>query len=79
MAHAHYVVLFAGLIFGKNPAANDRSRVAAANHAIGYRSTSASTRVERSAAKLFGVSPFLAWGGSIPAALELWLVNYEPQ
>jgi hypothetical protein len=25
MEHAHYVVLFAGLIFGKNPAANDRS------------------------------------------------------
>jgi hypothetical protein len=27
MEHAHYVVLFAGLIFGKNPAANDRSGV----------------------------------------------------
>jgi hypothetical protein len=28
MEHAHYVVLFAGLIFGNNPAANDRSGVA---------------------------------------------------
>jgi hypothetical protein len=27
MEHAHYVVLFAGLIFGKNPAANHRSRM----------------------------------------------------
>jgi hypothetical protein len=28
MEHAHYVVLFAGLIFGNNPAANDRSGAA---------------------------------------------------
>jgi hypothetical protein len=27
MEHAHYMVLFAGLIFGNNPAANDRSGV----------------------------------------------------
>jgi hypothetical protein len=55
MAHAHYVVLFGGLIFGKNPAANHRSGVTAANRAIEYRSISASTKVEQSAAKLFGV------------------------
>jgi hypothetical protein len=79
MAHAHYVVLFAGLIFGKNPAANDRRCVTAAKPRDWKMIEPATTRVERSAAKLFGVSPFLAWGGSIPAALELWLVNYEPQ
>src|ERR1700683_1731369 len=38
MKHAHYGVLFAGLIFGHTPAANDRSGVAAANRAIRNRS-----------------------------------------
>jgi hypothetical protein len=38
MAHAHYVVLFAGLMFGNNPAANDRSGVTQADRAIGDRS-----------------------------------------
>ena len=34
MEDAHYVVLFAGLIFGKNPAANDRSGVAIVRSAL---------------------------------------------
>jgi hypothetical protein len=33
MEHAHYVVLFAGLIFGKNSAANDRSGMTTAQPA----------------------------------------------
>ena len=62
MEHAHYVVLFAGLIFGNNPAANDRSGAPAANRDDWISIEPVSTKVEQSSTKLFGVSPFLTWG-----------------
>src|SRR5580658_8050195 len=59
MEHGHYGGLFAGLIFGNNPAANDRSGVAAANRAIRNRSN-APTKVEQPITKLFGVLPLIS-------------------
>jgi hypothetical protein len=62
MEHAHYVVLFAGLIFRNNPAANHRSGVARGEPHDLRSIERASTKVERSSAKLFAVLLFLAWG-----------------